>query len=70
MPNTPPLEPSGLECWPADLANKFIAERVRKSKRILTAKRRANLKDFLLHLNRTCQNPSPAVHQRFANEKA
>ena len=23
MPETPPPEPSGLECWPEDLAEKF-----------------------------------------------
>jgi hypothetical protein len=37
MPETPPLEPSGLECWEADLSEKFINERVLKSKKILGA---------------------------------
>jgi len=45
MPETLPLEPLGLECWAKDHAKKFIAKQVLKSKRILTAKRRANMKD-------------------------
>jgi hypothetical protein len=39
MPETPPEEPSGLECWTTDLADKFIEERVLKSKKILGALR-------------------------------
>jgi hypothetical protein len=51
MPETPPLEQSGLKCWTTDLADRFIAEQVLKSKRILTAQRRAEMKDFLLYPN-------------------
>jgi hypothetical protein len=61
MPETPPLELSGLECWTTDLGDKFIAEQVRKSKRILTAQRRAEMKDFLLYPNRICQDLDLAV---------
>ena len=70
MPETPPPEPSGLECWTADLADRFIAEQVLKSKRILTAQRRADMKDWLLHPNRISQDPDPVVRQKFANDKA
>jgi hypothetical protein len=70
MPETPPPEPSGLECWTADLADRFIAEQVLKSKRILTAQRRAEMKDFLLYPNRISQDPDPIVRQKFANNKA
>jgi hypothetical protein len=52
MPETPPPELSGLECWTEDLAEKFIIDQVAKSKRILTAQRRADMKDWLLHPNR------------------
>jgi hypothetical protein len=45
MPKSPPPEQLGLECWTADLPEKFIAEQVVKSKRILTARRRADIKD-------------------------
>ena len=45
MPESPPPELSGLECWTKDLSEKFIAEQVPKSKRILTARRRADMKD-------------------------
>jgi hypothetical protein len=61
MPETPPPEPSGLECWDADLAEKFIKEQVPKSKKILSAQQRANIKDWILYLKRTSQNPDPAV---------
>jgi hypothetical protein len=61
MPKTPPLEPLGLECWTADLANKFIAERVLKSKRILTAQQRAKMKDFLLYPGRISRDSDSAV---------
>jgi hypothetical protein len=37
MPETPLLEPLGLECWTTDLADKFIKEQVLKSKKILGA---------------------------------
>jgi len=37
MPETLPPEPSGLECWDADLAEKFINKQVLKSKKILGA---------------------------------
>ena len=70
MPETPPPEPSGLECWTADLADKFIAERVLKSKRILTAQRRAEMKDFLLYPGRISRDSDSAVRQKFANDKA
>jgi hypothetical protein len=70
MPETPPLEPSGLECWTADLADKFIEERVLKSKKILSALRQANMKDWLLYLERTSQDLDLAVRQKFANDKA
>jgi hypothetical protein len=70
MPETPPPEPSGLECWTTDIANKFLAEQVPKSKRILTAQRRAEMKDFLLHPNQISQDPDPVVRQKFANDKA
>jgi hypothetical protein len=70
MPETPPLEPSGLECWTADLANRFIAKQVIKSKRILTAQRRAEMKDFLLYPNQISQDPDPIARQKFANDKA
>jgi hypothetical protein len=59
MPKTLPPELLGLECWTTDLADKFIAKQVLKSKRILTAQRRAEMKDFLLHPNRISQNPNP-----------
>jgi hypothetical protein len=36
MPESPPPELSGLECWTADLPEKFNTEQVAKSKRILT----------------------------------
>ena len=61
MPESAPLELSGLECWTTDLPEKFIAEQVVKSKRILTARRRADMKDWLLHPNRISQDPDPAV---------
>jgi hypothetical protein len=70
MLESPPLELSGLECWTADLPEKFIAEQVVKYKRILTARRRADMKDWLLHPNRISQDPDPAVRQKFANDKA
>lgn len=70
MPDTPPPEPSGLECWTADLADKFIEERATKSKKILTARRRADMKDWLLYPERTSQDPDPLVRQKFANDKA
>jgi len=70
MPESPPPELSGLECWTKDLSEKFIAEQVPKSKRILTARRRADMKDWLLHPNRISQDPDPAVRQKFANNKA
>jgi hypothetical protein len=70
MPESPLLELSGLECWTEDLAAKFVAKQVPKSKRILTAKRRANMKDWLLHPNRISQHLDPAVQQKFANNKA
>ena len=70
MPGSPPPESSGLECWTADLANKFIAEQVGKSKRILTAQLRAEMKDFLLYPNQISQDPDLAVRQKFANRKA
>ena len=70
MPETPPPEPSGLECWTEDLAEKFVAEQVPKSKRILTAQRRADMKDWLLHLDRISQHPDLAVQRKFANDKA
>ena len=70
MPETPPPEPSGLECWDADLGDKFINERVPKSKKILGAQRRANIKDWLLYPERTSQDPDLAVRKKFANEKA
>jgi hypothetical protein len=62
MPETPPLEPSGLECWTADLADKFIAEQVPKSKSILTAQQRAEMKDFLLYPGRISRDLDLAVH--------
>jgi hypothetical protein len=70
MPETPPPEQSGLECWTTDLADRFIAEQVLKSKRILTAQRRAEMKDFLLYPNRISQDPNPVARQKFANDKA
>jgi len=70
MPETPPPELSGLECWTADLAEKFLDERVRKSKRILTAQRRADMKDWLLYPNKRSQDPNPVTRQKFANDKA
>jgi hypothetical protein len=70
MPESPPPELSGLECWTADLSDKFIAEQVVKSKRILTAGRRADMRDWLLHPNRISQDPDLAVRQKFANDKA
>jgi hypothetical protein len=53
MLKTLPLELLGLECWTADLADKFIEERVLKSKKILSALQQANIKDWLLYLKRT-----------------
>ena len=70
MPKTLPPEPSRLECWTKDLAEKFIVEQVSKSKRILTAQRRAAMKDWLLHPNRISQDPDLVVRQKFVNEKA
>jgi hypothetical protein len=70
MPKTLPLKPLGLECWTADLAGKFIAEQVLKSKRILTAQRQAEMKDFLLYPNRISQDLDPIARQKFANDKA
>jgi hypothetical protein len=70
MPETPPPELSGLECWPKDLAEKFITEQVPKSKRILTAQRRADMKDWILYPDRTSQDRDPLVRQKFANDKA
>jgi hypothetical protein len=70
MPKSPPLEQSGLECWAEGLAEEFIAKQVPKSKRILTAQRRADMKDWLLHPNRISQDPDPVVRQKFANDKA
>ena len=70
LPETPPPERSGLECWTADLLEKFIIERVPKSKRILTAQRRAEMKDWLLHPSRISQDPDLIVRQKFANDKA
>jgi hypothetical protein len=70
MPESPLPELSVLECWTEDLSEKFVAEQVPKSKRILTAGRRADMKDWLLHLNRISQDPDPAVQQKFANDKA
>jgi hypothetical protein len=65
MPETPPPEPSGLECWTKDLADKFITEQVPRFKRILTARRRADMKDWILYPDRTSQD-----RQKFANSKA
>ena len=70
MPESPPPEQSGLECWAEGLAEEFIAKWVPKSKRILTAQRRADMKDWLLHPNRISQDPDPVVRQKFANDKA
>ena len=70
MPESPPPEKSGLECWAEGLAKEFIAKQVPKSKRILTAQRRADMKDWLLHPNRISQDPDPVVQQKFANDKA
>jgi hypothetical protein len=70
MPETPPLEPSGLECWAADLAEKFLDEQVPKSKKILTAQRRADIKDWLLNPNKVSKDPDLAVRQKWANDKA
>jgi hypothetical protein len=70
MLETPPPEPSRLECWTKDLAKKFIVEQVSKFKRILTAQCRADMKDWLLHPNRISQDPDLVVRQKFVNEKA
>jgi energy-coupling factor transporter transmembrane protein EcfT len=70
MPKTPLPEQLGLECWTTDLANRFITEQVLKSKRILTAQRRAEMMDFLLYLNRISQDLNPVARQKFANDKA
>jgi hypothetical protein len=70
MPKSLLPELLGLECWTADLSDRFIAEQVVKSKRILTAGQRADMKDWLLHLNRISQDPDLAIQQKFANNKA
>jgi hypothetical protein len=61
MPKSPPPEPSGLECWTKDLSEKFVAEQVLKSKRILTAQRRADIIDWLSHLDRISHDQDLAV---------
>ena len=70
MPKSPPLEPSGLECWTEDLSEKFVAEQVPKSKRILTAQRRADIIDWLSYPDRISCDLDLAVRQKFANDKA
>jgi hypothetical protein len=70
MPETPPPEPSGLECWTADLADKFLEEQVLKSKKILSAQRRADIKDWLSYPERTSRDLDLAVQQKLANNKA
>jgi hypothetical protein len=70
LPESPPPEPSRLECWAADLPDKFLAKRVSISKKILTARRRADMKDFLLFPDKTSQDPDPIIRQKFANDKA
>jgi hypothetical protein len=70
MPETPPPEPSGLECWTADLADKFLEEQVLKSKKILSAQRRADIKDWLSYPERTSRDLDLAVRQKLANNKA
>ena len=61
MAESPPPEPSGLECWTADLPEKFIAEQVGKSKRILTAGQQADMKDWLSYPNRISQDSDLVV---------
>ena len=70
IPKSPLPEPSGLEYWTKDLSEKFVAEQVPKSKRILTAQRRADMKDWLLYPDRKSHDPDPAVQQKFANDNA
>jgi hypothetical protein len=67
---TPPPELDGLPCWTEDISEKFLAERVPISKRILTAQRRADMKQWLLHPDVTSEDQNPAVRQKFANNKA
>jgi hypothetical protein len=70
LPETPSLELSGIECWTADFAGKFIEEQVFKSMKILGAWRRAEMKDFLLYPNKTSQDLDLNVRQKFTNDKA
>jgi hypothetical protein len=70
MPESPPPELSGLKCWTADLPKKIYCRTGSKFKRILTAGRRADMRDWLLHPDRISQDPDPAVRQKFANDKA
>jgi hypothetical protein len=67
---TPPPELDRLPCWTEDIAKKFLAERVPISKRILTAQRRADMKQWLLHPDVTSKDKNLAVRQKFANDKA
>jgi hypothetical protein len=70
MPETPPPEPSGVECFPEELAELFIKERLPESKKILTASRRADMKDWLRNPESVSTNPNPVVRQKWANDKA
>jgi hypothetical protein len=70
MPKTPPPKPFGIKCFLKGLAELFIKECLLHFKKILTASRQADMKDWLKNPNSVFTNPDLVVQQKWANDKA
>src|ERR1700722_16644704 len=68
MPSSPPPEPSGVQCWPTNLWEKFEDKRIKLSKCILSATRRFHYKNFLMALDVPCLDG--VSRQKWANLKS
>jgi hypothetical protein len=70
MPSSPPLPANGMQCWPADLNDKFMdLVCSQKNLKLLTPRQRS---DYRYHLNNreaTCQSNDAKEHREAAYTK-